>query len=97
MSGSSAAVDVGNSELEKQNNLRNNVTLSNVPFVENENLFDIVRGVCIPVEVIDAINELKREDIVAYRVKNSRSNSIIVKFANFEMKAELMRNKTNSR
>lgn len=81
-----------NIELHKQNKLRNNITISNVPVNPNENLYDIVRSILILI----GIPNFKVDDLeVARRVPGSRSSLIIAGFRDYAFKADVMKKKSS--
>lgn len=80
-----------NIELHKQNKLRNNITISNVPLIPNENLYDIVRSILISIGILN----LKVDDLeTASRIPGSKSCLIIAGFRDYALKADIMKKKT---
>lgn len=80
-----------NIELHKQNKLRNNITISNVPLIPNENLYDIVRSILISIGILN----LKVDDLeTARRIPGSKSCLIIAGFRDYSFKADIMKKKT---
>lgn len=84
---SSVATDF---ELQKQNRLRNNISIANVPTEERENLFDIFAQIlafigCSRIEVHEVAD--------AKRVHSSKSNLIIIRLVNEGRKLEIMKKK----
>lgn len=65
-------------ELQKQKNLRNNVTIYGVPHRENENLNEIVGSIVKLLSIEVMVNEIQ----ACYRVKGKFS-IIVVKFSNY--------------
>lgn len=87
-SASSSGIDI---ELQKQLGIRNNISISNIPSYENENLFDIIK---IVLSLI-GINKFEVKDLAnAKRVAKSKSKLIIASFADYGMKLEVMKKKT---
>lgn len=74
-------------ELQKQTDLRNNVALHCVPISKNEDILAIVFSICNFIGV-----SLEQEDVVsAKRIRNSRTQIIIVKFASANIKDDVMK------
>lgn len=73
-------------EKAKQQQLQNNITLMNVPVMENESLHGLV------VSLGEALGvQMSNEDISAvYRVRNSKNNLIVVKFKSFNIKSNII-------
>lgn len=68
--------------LQHQKKLRNNITISRMPYSADEKIDDIIFSICSLVGI-----ELCAEDIVAaYRNRNRRMNQIIVEFSSLETK-----------
>lgn len=89
-----ATSTTNNGELNKQILLRNNITISGMPYVTNENLTDIVDW------VLDALGlpELKNGELVKVkRILNARSKLIIAGFRDYEMKLAVMQAKISKR
>lgn len=81
-----------NVELHKQNQLRNNITISNVPVIANENLYDIIRSIMISTGILN----LKVDDLdTARRIPASKSSLIIAGFHDYSFKAEVMKRKSS--
>lgn len=73
-------------ELQKQKQLRNNISINGIPFNVNENLNDIMSAIFKFLKI-----DVMTTDINAmYRVKGSR-NLIIVKFNSFDAKDKVMK------
>lgn len=72
-------------ELQKQKNLKNNISISGVPITDEENLTNIIDAIFAFYKVEISKSELQS----VYRVKGSR-NLIIVRFASFVSKEKLM-------
>lgn len=83
----SASIDF---ELQKQNRLRNNISIANVPIEERENLFDIFTQL---MEFIGCSRIDVNEVADAKRVRNSKSNLIIVSLVDERRKLEIMKKK----
>lgn len=86
----SVATDI---ELHKQQQIRNNIAISNVPIVPNENLYEIIKSVlsCIGIQGF-AVDDLAN----AKRVQNSKSRLIIASFRDYDMKVAVMKKKLAS-
>lgn len=81
---------MGNVELQKQMQLRNNITIFNVPPTEGENLYDII---CAILEIL-GLQKLQLNELVgAKRVSSSRSHLIIATLRDYETKLAIMKNK----
>lgn len=81
----------GDIELHKQMQLRNNVSIANIPFVDGENLYDIL---CAVLKRIGSTPLLVDDLLDAKRIRGSRSNLIVAKFRDCERKIEVMRKKS---
>lgn len=79
-----------NIELHKQQQLRNNISISNIPIEEDENLFEIIASVLHSIG-IPKLNE--GELVNAKRIPNSKSKLIIVSFRDYELKLAVMKKK----
>lgn len=79
-----AAVNFSN-ELQKQKNLKNNISISGIPYIDDEKLSDIIETIFAFYNIEISKSELQ----TIYRVKGSR-NLIIVKFVSFASKEKLM-------
>lgn len=83
-----------NNELQKQLQLRNNISISGMPFDQKENVVDIVDW------ILDGLGlpELKAGELInARRISNSKSQLIIVSFRDFELKNAVMQLKAKKR
>lgn len=76
-------------ELEKQRNLRNNVTVMGIPATKNENLKAVVVKVFACIDVVVAVSNVQN----VYR----KNNIIIVKLANYDIEAKIIENKTKKK
>lgn len=86
----SATIDANyETELSKQRNLRNNVTVMGIHATNGENLKSIAAAVfaCINVKVTES-------DI---HNANRKNNIIVVKLANYDIKANIIQNKTKNK
>lgn len=79
-------------ELRKQQTICNNISISNVPVADNENLFDIIRSILL----LLGIAKFTVDDLVsAKRVANSKSRLIIAGFRDYNTKKEVLKKKTS--
>lgn len=81
------------SELQKQGALKNNISVAGIPRRENEDLRAIFRS------ILRSINLSLNDNAIAsiYRINESRSHLIIVKFTVFETKLEMMKARRNKK
>lgn len=82
-------------ELIKQFNLKNNVCISGIPSKQNESTIEIVTAVGKALKVQFGPHDIQS----TYRTKASKKSPglIIIKFANFEKKIELLSSKRNKK
>lgn len=93
--GPSPTSDIAERELIKQQSLKNNICISGIPSIENENAIDTISKVFTALGFISDDGDIA----AAYRTK-SRPNSgglLIVKFTSFEKKLELLSSKKKKR
>lgn len=76
-------------ELEKQSKLRNNITVSNVPSIKDDNLNVIV------LNIFNFICAGVSEDDIISTYRLPFNNIIVVKFSSFEAKAAVLDSKSN--
>lgn len=76
-------------ELEKQSKLRNNITVSNVPSLKDDNLNKIV------LNIFNFICAGVSEDDIASTYRLPFNNIIVVKFTSFEAEAAVLDSKSN--
>lgn len=84
----------GNSELQKQILLRNNISISGMPIEQNEDLYAVMDW------ILDALGlpELKKGELLKVRrVPNSKSKLIIANFRDYEMKLAVMQSKASKK
>lgn len=79
-------------EVQKQNQLKNNIAISNVMSEPNENLFDIIASI---LHSIGCANFTVDELVYAKRIPRSKSNLIIAKFRDEARKIEVMKKKAD--
>lgn len=90
---SNTAYLLHHNELQRQLKLRNNISIMNVPYDEEEDLKGIITAICSflgqdlsPSEINDV-----------YRIKSSRSKIIIAKFVNTEVRDGIIKAKSNKK
>lgn len=78
-------------EMQKQQQLKNNITLMNIPLNSDLDLSDTMISIASKMDVL-----LQKSDIASiYRVKGSRNNLVVAKFVTSDKKIEIM-NKSKS-
>lgn len=86
----SSATDASHeSELAKQRNLRNNVSIMNIPYMEGENL----KAIAVKVFAVLDVNITTADIHATYR----RGDIIVIKLADYDTKAKIITNKTKNK
>lgn len=77
-------------ELQKQSALKNNIVIIGIPSKPNENLHSLLKSIasCMSIKL-----DLPTKVISIYRIANSKTHSIVVKFTSFDTKLAFILNK----
>lgn len=80
-------------ELDKQRQLKNNITLFGVPSAKDENITEIILNVLAKIDCKTAATKI----IDCYRIKGNSNQIIVIKLKDFELKQRILSNKSKKK